>query len=186
MITQVRTPEHTAAIYVFDDMVPDPCAYRAEALQQEFRTIQTGEERWQGIALLDVDQTLPRVMAEHWPGATPRLTFFRQSPAGQQEPNFIHSDEGMGDWTAILYLNPDPPNGDGTTFWRYRPTGEIRGSARALPKDADLWEPWYHVTAQFNRLVMFDSLYFHSRAIEANYGVGAAARLVQVVFGAYP
>ena len=91
----------------------------------------------------------------------------------------------MGEWTAILYLNPTPMAGDGTDFWRWRQTGDVMGSARSLPKDPVLWERWKHVDAQFGRLVLFDSLYFHSRAIQENYGEGDTARLVQVAFGTW-
>ena len=125
------------------------------------------------------------MVAARLPGALTTLTFFRQSPLHQEEPNYIHSDEGMGQWTAILYLNPEPAEGDGTTFWRFRPTGAIHGSAREMAKDPGLWEPWQHVEAKFNRLLVFDSLYFHSRAIEENYGEGEAARLIQVAFGTW-
>jgi len=171
-------------VLVVDDVLPDPVAYRAFALAQTYQRIETGpEEVWHGIARLPADSTLPRLIQQMRPSARPHLTFFRKSPQGQPEPNFIHSDEGMGEFTAILYLNPTPADGDGTTFWRYRPTGEVYGSARALPKDVDRWEPWHQVEARFNRLVIFDSLLFHSRAIQENYGEGDDARLVQVVFG---
>lgn len=172
-------------LLVFDDVLPNPHAYRRWALAQPFRTHETGDEHWQGIALLG-DHTLPTLVEGFVQGAKTHLTFFRQSPLGQQEPNFIHSDEGMGEWTAILYLNPTPAPGDGTTFWRFKPTGEIYGSARALDKAPALWDPWHRVEAKFNRLLIFDSLYFHSRAIEENYGVGDNARLIQVAFGTRP
>lgn len=170
---------------VFDDVLPDPQDYRAQALAQPFQTIVTGDETWKGIAITPAD-TLARLVTDRIGAAgAPRLTFFRKSPAGQQEPNFIHSDEGMGEWTAILYLNPTPADGDGTVFWRYRPTGAIAGSAREFDKDPALWEPWKQVDAVFGRLLVFDSLYFHSRAIKENYGDGDEARLIQVAFGPF-
>jgi hypothetical protein len=170
---------------VLDDVLADPWSYRRWALSQAFQTIVTGDEVWHGIALL-TDPTVPTLIADILPGAQTTLTFFRQSPLGQAEPNFIHSDEGMGAWTAILYLTPDPPPEDGTTFWRYRPTGDVSGSARALEKDPMLWEPRRQVEARFNRVLVFESLLFHSRAIEANYGEGEDARLIQVAFGTRP
>lgn len=169
---------------VYDDVLERPDAYRRWALSQKFQTIQTGEERWHGIALTD-DPTLAALVAARVPGATTTLTCFRKSPEGQAEPQFVHSDQDMGDWTAVLYLNPDPAEGDGTTFWQYLPTGEVIGSARALKKLPALWEPWKRVDARFNRLLVFDALLFHSRAIEQNYGHGDDARLVQVAFGAF-
>ena len=174
------------AITVLDDALPDPHAYREFALAQPYREIQTGDELWRGIARLDPQtDVFAHVLAAEWPGARTHLTFFRKSPLGQDEPNFLHSDEGMGEWTAILYLNPTPMAGDGTDFWRWRQTGDVMGSARSLPKDPVLWERWKHVDAQFGRLVLFDSLYFHSRAIQENYGEGDTARLVQVAFGTW-
>ena len=180
----MTTDEASGRILVVDGAMPDPDAYRAFALAQTYQRIETGpDEVWHGIARLPADSTLPRLIQEMRPSARPHLTFFRKSPYRQPEPNFIHSDEGMGEFTAILYLNPTPPAQDGTTFWWYRPTGAVYGSARDLPKDADQWEPWHRVEARFNRLVIFDSLLFHSRAIQENYGDGENARLVQVVFG---
>jgi GNAT superfamily N-acetyltransferase len=174
-------PRDTGLLVVRDDVLPDPGAYRRWALAQPYETIQTGEEHWHGIARI-TDGTVPALVSAVVPGTTAALTFFRQSPEGQPEPNFIHSDELMGDFTSILYLTPKPPEGDGTAFWRYRPTGAVQGSARALPKTPDLWERWHHVVARFNRLVVFDSSYFHSRGLEENYGHGDDARLIQVVF----
>ncbi len=167
---------------VYDDVLPNG-AYRAWALAQPRQTIITEDEHWHGLAVTE-DLTLPDLIAARLAGATTRLTFFRQSPEGQVEPNYIHSDEGMGEWTAILYLNDPPPAEDGTAFWRYRPTQATRGSARALPStDLSLWEPWHVVPARLNRLLIFDSLYFHSRCMPQNYGTGDDARFVQVAFG---
>lgn len=169
-------------ITVLDDVLESPLAYRDQALAMDFHTIQTEQELWHGIALLE-DSPIAELVAALVPGAQTHLTFFRKSPEGQAEPNFIHSDEGMGAWTAILFLNPEPANGDGTDFWRYKPTGAIYGSARELDKDPALWERWRHVDAKLNRLLVFDSLLFHSRAIEQNYGKDDSARLIQVAFG---
>lgn len=188
MLTTIDTPAVVGAdpiLLVFDDVLPHPERYRAWALAQTFREHVTGDEHWKGIALLE-DQTLPTIVEQFVQGAKTHLTFFRQSPLGQTEPNFIHSDEGMGQWTAILYLNPTPAPGDGTTFWKFTPTGAVYGSAREIDKAPALWTPWEQVEAKFNRLLIFDSLYFHSRAIEENYGHGADARLVQVAFGTRP
>jgi hypothetical protein len=93
----------------------------------------------------------------------------------------------MGAWTALLYLNPDPPKGDGTVFWRHIATGAIKS---AIPHERSIegrtpegWHPRRRVSARFNRLVFFDATFFHSRAMHANWGDGDGARLTQVVFG---
>lgn len=169
-------------VAVYDDVLERPDAYRAWALQQSFGTIRTGDQRWHGIAPVE-DGTMAHLITARQPGARTHLTFLRQSPEGQIEPTFIHSDEGMGQWTAILYLTPAPPEGDGTTFWRDRETGDVCGAVGRDMEDRSRWEPWRHVSARFNRLLLFDAPLFHSRGLEENYGTGSTARLIQVAFG---
>ncbi len=176
----------TRLLIVRDDVLPDAAAYRRWALTQPFQTFQTGDEVWQGIAPITEWTPLAAAIVAQVPGAIVDLTFFRRSPYQQPEPNFIHSDEGMASVSAILYLNPDPPPTDGTTFWRYKPTGAVAGSARDLEKAPGLWEPWHHVEAKLGRLLIFDSWYFHSRALPDNYGNGETARLIQVAFCSVP
>ncbi len=117
----------------------------------------------------------------------PSLSFFRKSPLGQEEPHFIHTDIDMGDWSAILYLNPEPPEGDGTSFWMHKRTAAIQSfiphERSEDGKSAINWERIQHVQAKFNRLVLFPSSFFHSRAIPENWGEGDEARLTQVTFG---
>lgn len=178
-------------IYVFDNALHDPCAYRIAALAREFGTVDVGA-KFHGIAL-GADATLAYIVESLFPALKPQLSFFRQSHAGQPEPNFIHTDCDMGDWTAILYLTPNPPMDDGTTFWRHRQTGAIETRTGATSeqnlaetlawRDRSQWEPWRTVAAVFNRVVVFPACYYHSRALEANYGTGEHARLTQVLFG---
>jgi hypothetical protein len=171
---------------VFDDFLPDPAAYRAQALTLEYKTFAFPEATFHGIALPDVPD-LPIRICEMFPGALPTLTFFRRSPVGQEEPHFIHTDADMGDWTALLYLNPDPPEGDGTVFWEHVATGERENPTPHLRSEegrsAEGWKPWRRTEARFNRLILFPATFFHSRAIFANWGEGNDARLTQVVFG---
>jgi hypothetical protein len=138
------------------------------------------------------DDRLSDWIRARFPTLQPTRAFCRQSPAHQDEPNFIHTDRDMGDWTAIAYLTAHPFAGDGTRFWRHRATGAIQSTAfdgEALLaewlawRDRDQWAPWHLVEARPNRVVLFPAAYFHSRAIEANYGADAEARLIQVVFG---
>jgi hypothetical protein len=183
-------------IRVFDDFVPDPAAYRRRALELEYRSYEFPEVNvtFHGIAQ-PAPAEVPLKLVRMFPDATPTLSFFRRSPLGQQEPHFIHTDADMGDWTALVYLNPQPPEGDGTAFWRYRPTGEIANStpharsAAGMTPDPALWTRWRRVSAKFNRLVLFPATYLHSRAIFDNWGGdnrGNGAddvRLTQVTFG---
>lgn len=174
---------------VFDDVLLSPTIYRAAALGLPFTSVHDGDDTFHGIAETANPVLIDILMGLLPPGAVPVLTFFRQSPAGQLEPNFIHSDAMLGEVTAILYLSPDPPPGDGTDFWRTIATQEDHGPLdKVAMADRSQWESWQHVEAKFNRLLLFKSDLYHSRAIEANYGEGDDARLIQVAFvrGAMP
>lgn len=173
-------------VRVIDDFLPQPVAYRARALSLEYKTVKFETCEFQGIAPA-FDNEVPLRIQETFPQATPTLSFFRRSPEGQEEPHFIHTDADMGEWTAILYLNPKPPAGDGTTFWRHIESGTDQstepGALLAEGLTADGWKPRHTVEARFNRLVVFPASLYHSRAIAGNYGAGAGARLTQIVFG---
>jgi hypothetical protein len=172
-------------IDVLDDVLPDPHAYRAAVLARAYQTFDLGGSVFHGIAL-GLDATLPSLIERLHPTWRPTLTFARRSPHGQVEPNYVHTDRSMGDWTALLYLTPDPPAGDGTVFWRHRESGAVAAGAdedTQAWRQTDRFEPWRHVEARFNRLLIFPGPYYHSRAIPENYGTETDARLIQVVFG---
>lgn len=176
---------------VYDDVLADPDAYRAAVLARPFADVVVGPDVFHGIQLME-DETFPAWIVGQRPKLTPTLSFVRQSPIGQREPNYVHTDRGMGEWTAILYLNPRPATGDGTVFWRHRASGALGSDAtdgtalleeRQAWRDITQWEPIARVEAKFGRAVVFPAERFHSRAIAKNYGTGEDARLVQVVFG---
>lgn len=182
---------HAAGVRVIDDAVPDPVALRSHALAQAFQTLSDGAATFHGMAVV-TDSPVAALVAQILPGARTTLALFRQSPRDQPEPHFIHCDRSMGDWTAVLYLTPDPPAADGTTFWEDRETGARADDAPDLQTyaaqgarwfDQARWRPWSRVPARFNRLLVFPAPLFHSRAIAENYGAGASARLIHVCFG---
>jgi hypothetical protein len=153
-------------IAVFDDVIQEPDTYRQKALASQFGSVSFGEVTFHGVAPAPDDE-MGSWFAQRFPMYEATVTFLRKSPLGQAEPNFIHSDEEMGDVTAILYLNPNPPKEDGTVFWK---------------RHKNAWESTEKVDAKFNRAVVFDAPLYHSRAIERNYGSGNEARLIQVLF----
>lgn len=179
-----------AAIRVTDAVLPDPLVYRAAALTQPFGDLVSGPVVFHGLAPIGHSPLAAWLTATY--GLTPTLEFFRLSPLHQAEPSFIHTDRDMGDWTAILYLNPDPPEGDGTTFWRDRKTGAVASTAETADakyaewqawRDVTRWEAWHTAPAAFNRVIVFPAPYFHSRAIGENWGEGLDGRLIQIAFG---
>jgi hypothetical protein len=176
---------------VFDDVLADPWAYRQAVLARPFGDIVVGADVFHGIQLLE-DETFPAWIVGRFPQLTPTLSFARQSPRGQREPNYVHTDRDMGEWTALLYLNPQPAPGDGTTFWRHRATGILGSDAgddtalleeRQTWRDLAQWEPVWQIAAKWGRALVFEADRFHSRSLAENYGTGDDARLVQVVFG---
>ena len=181
----------TASILVWDDLLPDYLAYVQAARQRTYETITIGPAVFRGISVC-LDPWVPDLIQQRYPTLTPTISLFRLSPLGQLEPSYIHTDRDMGDWTAILYLTEDPLKGDGTVFWRHRETGHTASVAQAPQEfyaewaawqDRERWEPWHIVHAKPNRAVIFQGPLFHARAIEANYGEGSQARLIQTVFG---
>ena len=169
-------------IQVHDNVLTDPLAYRAAAVAQPVQSMTFGATTFHGLALAP-DPAFLTWFAATYPAYAPTLTFLRTSPAGQIEPNDIHTDVDMGDVTALLYLNPDPPPKDGTTFWQHRASGATEGDAWVRDgHDRDAWDVVQHVPARFNRCVVFTAPLFHSRALVANYGHDADARVVQVLF----
>lgn len=179
------------AIRVFDDAVPLPDDYRAAALARRFEDIPAGAAVFHNLSPLHGRSPLSILIENSFPVVS-TSSFFRLSPEGQEEPNYIHADADMGEWSGILYLNPDPPNGDGTTFWRRKGSGEIATPFTEVDErrmegedwgNLDLWEPWHTVEARYNRLLMFPATYYHSRAIFENWGTGREARLIQMIFG---
>jgi hypothetical protein len=176
-----------SGLRIFDNVLVRPQEYREKVLKLPFLTYDFGFCKFHGIAVDGPCTELLHWIKGKFSSLTPTLTFFRKSPLGQEEPHYIHTDVDMGDWSALLYLNPEPKQGDGTTFWTHRPTGTIESSIpheRSREGDTvDNWDVREHVHSKFNRAVLFPSTYFHSRAIHENWGDGDDARLVQVVFG---
>ncbi len=183
----VTAPRQAAGVLIFDNFLADPVEYRKEALDREFKSYEFPECTFHGISPVAVDSLVPSTLRDIFDHTKPTLSFFRKSPAGQVEPHFIHSDIDMGQWSAILYLNENPPAGDGTAFWQHKATGKIGSRIpheySAEGKTPDGWSLRYLAEAKFNRLVAFPSSFFHSRAIFENWGAGDEARLTQVTFG---
>lgn len=174
-------------VYIFDGVIRKPEAWREQALSGDFRTFDFPACSFHGINAHPPADELLAFLGRFFPRFSPSITFARQSPAGQVEPHFIHSDIDMGDWSAVLYLNPERPRGDGTDFWTHRATGAVESfiphERSEEGKTTEGWELREHVEGVFNRMVVFPSSYFHSRAIHDNWGQGNESRLVQVVFG---
>ncbi len=151
-------------ILVLDNIIKNPDTYVKEVLDKEFIDIEDGPHAvFKGIQPRKNDE-LERFVLKLFPDYSVGYNFVRQSPSMQVEPNFIHSDEMMGDKTVLLYLNKEYPSNAGTTMY-----------------NEDL-SPSSVVYMKYNRLVVFDSYHKHSRNLKDNFGKGEGSRLVQVMF----
>ena len=152
-------------LVVKHNVIENPKQYVSDIHKLWFLDIKYGDQIFKGIQPRDSDDDeFAEVCLRLFPNTIINYNFVRQSPYKQEEPNFIHSDEMMGDITCILYLNESPPVNDGTIF--YNNNNEVS----------------VEVKAEFNKMIAFDSEVKHSRAIFDNYGMGRDSRLIQVIF----
>jgi hypothetical protein len=126
--------------------------------------VEDGEHVFRNIQPRDANDEFAEYVTNLFFGYKVAFNFIRKSPLGQKEPNFIHTDEMMGDITCLLYLNHFEPDGNGTTIY-----------------DENHCK-LFTMYSKFNRMVAFDSKSPHSRNIYDNFGEGEYARLVQVIF----
>jgi hypothetical protein len=147
---------------IYDEVLSDPDSYVREVLGGDFIDVQAGDQLFKGIQPREVDEFSEFIRKRF--GGVVAYNFVRRSPAGQEEPNFIHSDEMMGDITAVLYLNRQHPEDEGTILYDDDGVQVMKAEMK------------------YNRCVVFDSRIKHSRAVFDNFGDGDDARLVQVVF----
>lgn len=151
-------------LIVLDNIIKDPESYVSKIHTYGFQDIADGDKVFKNIQpRVGVDEFADFVL-HMFPDFKVAFNFIRKSSLNQEEPNFIHSDEMMGDMTCILYLNENAPKDDGTTIY-----------------DADS-ESMVTVYSKFNRMIVFPSAALHSRNIYENFGEGEKSRLIQVIF----
>lgn len=152
-------------LITFDNVIKDPEAYVSDIHNNGFQDVADGENVFKNIQPRDGnDEFAKYVIGLFGEDYKVAFNFIRKSPLGQNEPNFIHTDEMMGDITCLLYLNHFEPDGNGTTIYD--------------EQNNKLFTAY----SKFNRMIAFNSDAPHSRNIYDNFGEGENARLVQVVF----
>lgn len=154
---------------ILDNVLVDPDEHVEEILSGDFVDYPDGPYVFKNIQDRRGDQ-FHDFLEVHYPKLDIIFNFARQSPLNQEEPNFIHTDEMMGNVTALLYLNKEHPKEYGTTLYKV-----LEGNERS-------YDPDYIYRATYNSALIFDSTIPHSRNIFDNFGVGDNSRLVQVAF----
>ena len=150
-------------IDIIDDVLIDIDDYVSEVLDGQFFDITINEQTFRGIQPRENDR-FQKFIESKFTEYNVDFNFIRQSPYNQEEPNFIHSDEMMGDLTVLLYLNKHSPIKDGTVVY-----------------DDDKVNICT-VKSKYNRCFIFPSHMLHSRTLFHNFGIRDASRLVQVIF----
>jgi len=117
----------------------------------------------------------------------PEQSLIRLNYAGEMPNNSIHSDNSLGEFASVLYLNPPEQCAGGTAFWRHKATGltrfdeaEIRRKGKSPAKtlqqiegdwnEETNWEQTGLAEMKFNRLIIYSSKDFHSRFPFAAFG----------------
>jgi hypothetical protein len=151
-------------VILSDNVIQFPDEYVLDILDNEFVDIYDGTNVFKNIQPRDHNDEFASYVNDFFPEYKVVWNFIRKSPKGQEEPNFVHTDEMMGDLTAILYLSQEAPDEDGTTIY-----------------DHDM-KPSFVAYSRFNRMLIFDSVLPHSRNIYENFGTDDSSRLIQVAF----
>jgi hypothetical protein len=151
-------------LITFDDVIKDPKSYVSDIHTHKFQDLADGDNTFRNIQSRDRYDEFAKYVTNLFDGYSVKLNFIRKSPLNQLEPNFIHTDEMMGDITCLLYLNEVEPEENGTTIY---------------DKDNN---PLVTMYSKFNRMIAFNADAPHSRNILENFGEGESARLVQIIF----
>lgn len=152
-------------LIVLDGAIEKPDKYLNEILKSPFMDVTQDDSVFKNIQPRPHDDEFARIVLDLVsPGYEVCYNFVRKSPHLQKEPTFIHTDEIMGDLTAILYLSKDHPEEDGTTIY------DENGKKSCV---------FY---SKFNRVLIFEAHLLHSRNIFENFGEEDSSRLIQVVF----
>jgi hypothetical protein len=151
-------------LITFDNIIKNPLSYVSDIHLHGFQDVADGEYTFKNIQPRDKNDEFAKYVSELFLGYKVDLNFIRKSPLNQEEPNFVHTDEMMGDITCLLYLNEQAPEDDGTTVY---------------DEDKKALITMY---SKFNRMIAFNSDAPHSRNLFHNFGEAETARLVQIIF----
>lgn len=151
-------------LITFDNIIKDPLSYVSDIHLHGFQDVADGEYTFKNIQPRDKNDEFAKYVSELFLGYKVDLNFVRKSPLNQEEPNFVHTDEMMGDITCLLYLNEQAPEDDGTTVYDENK------------------KPLLTMYSKFNRMIAFNSDAPHSRNLFHNFGEADSARLVQIIF----
>ena len=183
---------HTV-LAMFDGFFDEPEMVRKAILEREFSSVVNPADKVEyPFVCLDV----PLAVRESFVGRlsmivlrpiAPQVIFARLMPEGLEIPHHVHSDRGMGDYSAHVYLSEKWPEGSGTGFYTHETEGHRECTETKKEnldyKSMDKWEKNLFCQGQFNRLLIHDASFFH--CAEPTNGFGKTkedSRLVLTCF----
>lgn len=107
------------------------------------------------------------------------LSLYRLGRPQDRTTNWIHADNGCGEYAGILYLNPDNQGVGGTAFWSHLKYGDrvpdyatqaIVDELTADSEDQSKWMMNGLVSMRFNRFISYPTRIFHSRYPKEGWG----------------
>ena len=192
--TLAREPlQHGVNVWVGEDVLADPHAVRARLLAQRRWNLGYPHrpESWPGMRFPDALAADELARVEQWVRAATGCSrlWVADAPGGARMDCNVAQLVGAGEsgprphtdrrdlcrYAAVLYLNPHPPAGSGTSFYRLRyANGALGGNACPPPHDnlvqalrvkglpPGAWAEEARVENAFNRLVLYKAALVHS------------------------
>jgi hypothetical protein len=161
---------HTV-LAMFDGFFDDPEKIREVILEREFRDVENPVD---SVIYPHICLDIPMAVRESFVGRlsmiclrpiAPTIIFARMMPEGVKAPNAVHTDRSMGGYSAHVYLSDKWPEGSGTGFYTHETEGhrqcDLTDVSKIDSKSMDKWTKNLFCQAQFNRLLMHDSSFFH-------------------------
>jgi len=88
-------------LITFDNIIKDPLSYVSDIHLHGFQDVADGEYTFKNIQPRDKNDEFAKYVSELFLGYKVDLNFIRKSLLNQEEPNFVHTDEMMGDITCF-------------------------------------------------------------------------------------
>lgn len=206
---ELGRPSSVRDIIVIDNFYEDPDAVREYALGLHYEPYEPkmgwfasgsldrenpGQLRGTRLATPLIKQKLASIVGtelddatweqsgEGWNGA---FHYKRASvtPIGSSIHNHVGRDDDVrpGGWSGLVYLNPRPPRGAGTSIWMEKSTGKCFSERSIYSNNFDRFEMILDLENRYNRLVLFYASIFHFAARGFGNDV-RDARLFQTFF----
>lgn len=189
-------------IETLDDFLPDPLAYREQALKEKFYDIRGPDgELYKNINVRPSDELESLISLRLGRNVKCSYSLLRMNFEGELPNNAVHSDNGYDQFAAILYLSRPEDCRGGTGFWKHQKYGwtnfptlnQLRQTCKKPEKilkqlsmdynRPGAWELTHIAEMKFNRMIVYPTQQWHSRYPWEAFGkTREDARLIWVSF----